>query len=232
MRRPFFYKTLDASSQQVLKSNFKFYQNLSHRQQKLFNHRVVAFMEHHQFIGREGIVVDRLIKLLVSGTAVMLSFGFDRYLYSLFDTIIVYPQHYFSKQTQQEHKGETNPALGVIVFSWEDFKEGIIIEHDNLHLGLHKFAHALQFSFLNERSHEARVFKHHFDLILYHLKDADVRHRLINTGYLRHYAFENQYEFFAVMVEHFYESPSDFMTTLPTLYQLMAKLLQVSKIMD
>ena len=53
---------------------------------------------------------------------------------------------------------------------------------------------------------------------------------LIKTGYIRAYAFENQYEFLAVLVEHFFETPERFKLEHPTIYGLMLELLQLNKI--
>jgi len=79
--------------------------------------------------------------------AIQLSFGLKNYLYPLFHTIIIYPKAYKSTITNKMHQGESNPKLGVLIFSWESFNEGIRIENDNLNLGLHEFTHGLHFSF-------------------------------------------------------------------------------------
>lgn len=232
MRNPIFYSKLDFDSQYILEENFVFYQKLTDKQRKLFHHRVVNFIEAHQFISREGILINQKIKLLIAGTAVMLSFGFDHYLYDLFDKILVYPYDYFSHISHRQHKGETNPRYGIIAFSWEDFEQGIIIKDDNLHLGLHEFAHALHFSFLMEKSQEAIDFVDNLNALLDYAAQDEVRKKLIENDYLREYAFENEYEFFAVMVEHFYESPYRFQENHPILFKMMGDLLQLKNIMD
>jgi len=231
-RYPFFYQRLDVQHQNLLEENFTFYQRLNTDQKQLFNHRVIEFMDQHKFVGKEGLVVDFQMKILIAGTAVMLTFGFDHFLYEVFDTILVYPENYYSLSTHLQHKGETNPALGVIVFSWEDFKEGIVIRDDNFHLGLHEFAHALHFSFITDSSPEANTFIANFEDVLEHVRNDDVRERLEESGYLRNYAFENKYELFAVMVEHFYESPELFREKHPRLFELMGDLLQISQTID
>ena len=43
--------------------------------------------------------------------------------------------------------------------------------------------------------------------------------------YLRSYAFTNEHEFFAVCVEHFFESPDKFALELPKLFDIMCSLL-------
>jgi hypothetical protein len=221
---------LDISDQNILEENFEFFKRLDSKRRKLFNHRVVIFLENHEFIGKEKLIIDDKMKILIAGTAIMLSFGFENYLYSLFDKILVYPQDFFSYSSHHQHKGETNPAMGVIAFSWEDFKEGIKIKDDNLHLGLHEFSHALHFSFLKENSNEASQFIINFSKIVTYVKYEEVKNSLLNSGYLREYAFENQYELFAVMVEHFYESPLKFRELHPELFHMMGNLLQFNRI--
>jgi len=142
----------------VIVEEISFYSKLTSKEQKAFEHRVLQFIKYHRFVGREDLLVTERMQLLIAATAVMITFGFKRYLLSRFENILVYPQHYFSNITQQFHKGEANPTYRTLVFSWEDFEEGIKIEDDNLNLGIHELTHALHFSFLTERSYSARLF--------------------------------------------------------------------------
>lgn len=146
MRYPLFYRKMPAVEQEFLKENYTFYKSLSDKNQRLFEYRVIKFIEHHNFVGKDGFQITKETELLISGTAIMLSFGYSEYLYDMFSTILIYPKDYYSEITEQNHKGETNPRFGVVVFSWEDFKAGLAIEDDNLHLGLHEFTHALHFN--------------------------------------------------------------------------------------
>lgn len=230
MYSPLFYKKMQDEQKKILQENFKFYKGLSLKRQRIFEHRVKRFIDHHEFIGKEDLVITQKMLLLIAGTAIMLSFGFKHYLYALFTTILVYPEDYYSSITHKQHKGETNPAYGVVVFSWEDFKAGLAIENDNIHLGLHEFTHALHFSFEFKKSQEGRRFLTNFQKILYYLKDRSVQRKLIDTGYIRSYAFENQYEFLAVLVEHFFETPEQFKKELPTIFGLMLEVLQLNKL--
>jgi Mlc titration factor MtfA (ptsG expression regulator) len=215
---------------EVLKENYKFYKRLSTNKQRLFEHRVLKFIEHHDFIGKDGIQVTHKMQLLISGTAVMLSFGFREYLYSLFSKIIIYPENYYSNFTQTQNKGEANPKYGVVVFSWEDFKAGLAIEDDNFHLGIHEFTHALHFSYKFRQTREGNNFLANFRKILVYMEDKSVQKKLINSGYIREYAFENQYEFLAVLVEHLYETPEKFKQELPIIYKLIVRLMKIDKI--
>ncbi len=226
-RHPYIYNKLPHSAITILEKNCKFYNKLDKKEQKLFKHRVVSFISHHDFKGNKGLQITQEMQLLIAGTAVKLSFGFKDYLFSLFDTILIYPSSYYSNFSHTKNKGETNPKYGVVVFSWEDFKAGIAIENDNLHLGIHEFTHALHFSFMHKDSREGNVFLHNFNKLLSYLENTEVQKKLINSGYIRKYAFSNQYEFLAVLVEHLFETPEKLKKEFPVIYKLVIDLLKI-----
>lgn len=223
-----FPKKLNDAQRNILIKEFSFYNKLTPKQQCIFEHRTLRFIEYHNFVGREELEITERMKLLISATAVMISFGLHRYLLSKFETILVYPEDYFSNITKQYHKGEANPGYKTIVFSWEDFEEGIKIENDNLNLGIHELTHAIHFSYLSESSHSATHFLKHYKLLLASLTDKEKQKRLIQMNYLRDYAFENQYEFLSVLVEHFFETPNEFKEKLPEIYYRVKTMLNMN----
>jgi len=218
------------SAQRIfVSSNSQFYSNLTLANKKYFEHRVLSFIESYEFVSREGVEITGKIKLLIAASAIRLTFGFKHYIFSSINTIIVYPKDYFSPFGNQQHKGETNPRYKVVVFSLQDFKEGIKIVDDNLNLGLHEFTHAMHFSFLSSRNSSSTHFKKHYSNLLEFIEDKQEQQKLVNAGYLREYAFENQFEFLAVLVEHFFETPDKFEQKLPELFFKIKKLLNYSK---
>lgn len=223
-----FPNKLTENQRAILVDEFSFYNKLTDKEKCVFEHRVLRFIKYHTFVGREDLYVTERMQLLISATAIMLTFGFDRYLLSKFETILVYPQDYFSNVTQQYHKGEANPTYKTLVFSWEDFEEGIKIEDDNLNLGIHEITHAIHFSFLTEKSYSATHFLKHYKLLLLSLKNKEAQKRLIEMKYLRDYAFENQYEFLSVLVEHFFETPEEFRAKLPNIYHRVKLMLNMN----
>ena len=229
MRYPILYKKLSDSQRILLAENSSFYLQLASKSKKLFEHRIARFIEEHYFIEKAEMEVDEKVKVCIANTAIKLSFGYDNYLYDLFDTIIVYPEDYFSVITNARHQGETNPKLGVIVFSWDDFKAGVAVEDDNLQLGLHEFTHALYFSFKYHKTNEAHRFLRRFDKILKYMEETSVQKDLIDSNYIRNYAFTNQYEFLAVLVEHYFETPKEFLKAHPIVFKMLEKLLQFDK---
>jgi len=218
---------MNAGQKAIISENIMFYNNLSGKTKGIFEHRVLRFVEYHNFIGREGVVVTEKMRLLIASTAIMLTFGMRRYLFTQFESIIIYPKNYLSKVTKKRHKGETNPKFGAIVFSWDNFLQGIKDENDNMNLGLHELTHALHFSFLTYKSFTAIVFLDYFRSLLEQMKDRDLQRKIVASGYLRQYGFKNKYEFLSVIVEHYFESPKEFKEKLPEIYRMVRLMLNL-----
>lgn len=231
-RRPFvlnfiiFKQTIKTNQLAILKSDFSFYNRLSVKDQEIFNHRVSVFIKCKDFIGREGLVINEEIKVLVSATAVMLTFGFRNFSLPLIKTILVYPDSFFSKLNQKQHKGEFNPMLGVIAFSWKDFKLGFDIANDNLNLGIHEFGHAVHFNSFKNNDVSSLIFRDGLkDLKIYLKSNEAKRQQLIKTKYFREYAYTNEFEFVAVLIECFFETPIEFRSSFPNIYNYVKLML-------
>jgi hypothetical protein len=123
------------------------------------------------------------------------------------------------------HKGEFNPKMKAIVFSWSDFLSGHQITNNNINLGLHEFTHALYISSKKRNYSSDVIFIDEFNAILEYLQDADFRQKMMNDSYFRDYAYENQFEFLAVLLEHFFETPDDFKRFYPELFELVKRMI-------
>ena len=212
-----FPKKLKINQLQVLENDFPFYNRLSPKRKIYFEHRVKTFIANYQFIGKEIIVTEQM-QVLIAGTYVMLTFGMRNYLIRLFNKIIIYPRTYFSTVNQDYHKGEFNPSMKAIVFSWEDFILGHETSNDNVNLGLHEFSHVLHFHCLKSNDPSAIVFHHKFNEVVKYYNDPNLNKELRLKGYFRLYAYENQFEFLSVILEHFFETPDVFKKMHPELY--------------
>jgi Mlc titration factor MtfA (ptsG expression regulator) len=221
-----FPKKLQEDQEAILNQHFSFYRKLSPRRKIYFRHRVHTFIENYNFAGRDIEVTDE-IKVKIAATSVMLTFGMRKYLYDVFKAVVIYPEVYESPKDGQLHKGEFNPALRVIVFSWHDFEQGLLFDNDNLNLGLHEFAHALHFDSLSRRrpGASAVMYRDMFDEIMEYVADPEKRKRLVGGNYFRSYAFTNQHEFMAVILEYFFETPREFKQKFPELYSLVKKMI-------
>jgi len=214
-----FPKKIQTNQKRILENEFPFYVRLSNKKKVYFEHRVKTFISHYSFVGKEELVVTDEIRVMIAGTYVMLTFGMRDYLIDLFNTILIYPSVYFSKSNEQYHKGEFNPRMKTIVFSWEDFVIGHKTTNDNINLGLHEFSHALHFYFLRNRNPSSIIFIDQFVKVICYYHDENLNHELFKKGYFRAYALENQFEFIAVVLEHFFETPEVFKEIYPELYR-------------
>ena len=123
---------------QILNNQFEFYQKLDSKNKRYFEHRVATFIDKYPFYGKEGLIITDEMKVLIAATAIMLTFGMRNYLFNVIDKVIVFPDIYYSSMNDNYHKGEFNPLMSAIVFSWKHFLEGYEISNDNLNLGLHR----------------------------------------------------------------------------------------------
>lgn len=208
-----------------LRQNFPFYQNLSDRHKVYFHHRLSTFKKKYVFIPREDFQINREMQTLVAGTYVMLTFGMRRYLIDTFDKIIIYPDTYYSNHTEEYHKGEFNPRMKAVVFSWNDFINGFETDNDNLNLGIHEFSHVVHLHSLRSNDGSSLAFRKHYKRLHKEVNHPPNRQRLIDSDYFRIYAFTNQFEFISVIIEHYFETPNEFKTQFPELFENVSKML-------
>ncbi len=216
----FFYPILqqiDSKDKTVLEREFPFYENLPEKKKRYFEHRVKNFIRHYNFDGKS-IEVTQEMKLIIAGTYVMLTFGMRAYLIDLFEHIVIYPTVYYSTINQEYHKGEYNPRMKTIVFSWEDFLSGHQTK-DNINLGLHEFTHVLHFNSRKRSDPNAIIFYDEFAEIEKYFDQENLANKLKEKQYFRDYAYTNKFEFLAVILEHFFETPEIFRKEFPELYE-------------
>lgn len=225
----YYRKKKVSKAQRELLKEVKFYQQLSPKEQINFEHRLATFIRHYQFVGRNHFKVTNEVRIQIGVVYVMLTFGMRNYLINVFDKIIIYPEAYYSKITKRKHKGEFNYQFKAVVFSWEDFLDGIAIDNDNLHLGIHEFTHALTFYSKTSKDINAKIFHKEFKLITAFLDDEKYTERMKRSNYFRAYAFTNKLEFIAVVMEYFFETPQQLRQHYPILYRKVKKMLNYKK---
>ncbi|WP_066221519.1 zinc-dependent peptidase [Formosa haliotis] len=212
-------KKMNMEDRQLLKDNFTFYKNLSLKQQLYFDHRVLSFVKDKDFIGRENLMVTHDMKLLISANAVILTFGFRDFFIGLIDKIFIYPDKFYSTSNASYHKGEMNPRMKALVISWADFKHGLEVTNDNINLGIHEFTHAIHMNSMKEGDVSSTIFNDSFNELTSLLgRDESLRQKLLSSRFFREYAFLNQFEFLAVIMEHFIENPTEFRGQFPQIY--------------
>jgi Mlc titration factor MtfA (ptsG expression regulator) len=227
----FVKKKLPKQKREFLK-DLSFYQRLTPKYKDYFEHRLASFIRKYDFIERSGFSLTPEAKVLIAASYVKLTFGMRRYSTSIFDKIIIYPTAYYSTITKQYHKGEFNPALKVIILSWEDFLLGEVITNDNLNLGIHEFTHALTFHGKSSNDKSARIFSRVFQEIMKFMKNPENSEAILKSNYFRDYANTNALEFLSVVMEHFFETPDDLRRNFPKLYDKIERMLNYKSILN
>lgn len=207
---------------------FPYYQKLSIAGKQKFVRRILNFMSIKTFGGADDYEPDYAAKIHIAAAATQLTFGLPDFPFERFDTFILYPTIFKLGEKGPLMKGATTPN-GIVRISIKDFDEGFKNPFDKLNVGLHELGHALFMEFLGEVSTEQHGDYFHpvSNVVHPYLLEAD---KLLKSGkdhdnFLRHYAFTNRHEFFAVCTEHFFEAPMEFKEKLPVLFKLMAALL-------
>ncbi len=218
-------RKLTRKQHEFLFSGFPPYRSLNKKKQEIFGHRVLQFIDHKEFVSRGQLPIDEQKKLLISATAVMLTFGMRRYLIASVKRFIIYPDAYESVLNRAEHLGEYNPSLKTIVFSWKDFLKGHEIQNDNLNLGVHELAHALSYESLKVKDSGSILFSEGLYKIDKLLQSPHFLKQWQTKKYFRSYAHVNKFEFFAVCLEHFIETPNEFYKEFPKLYTILHEML-------
>lgn len=204
----------------TLLAEFPYFKRLDVKKRTLLCKRVEEFIRLTKFVGKQHLVVTDKMKVLIAACSQQLTLSFKKnYLYNHFDRILIYPAKYLSPFSKTHHVGEMNTA-GLIVFSWPDFYDGIKLD-DNRNVGLHEFAHALEFMDIARQDTDER-FSYALD------KEFMVSYDYIKNRpeepFFRSYAASNRAEFFAVATEYFFESPVEFSKTHPSIYALFCKI--------
>jgi Mlc titration factor MtfA (ptsG expression regulator) len=207
----------------VLLFEFPYFKKINEEKRQQLCLRTKRFIEETNFIPRKGIELTNRMVILISACSQQLTLGFlNHYNYTYFEKIIVYPEKYLSTVTEKYHTGEMNTA-GIVVLSWEDFYKGIKIDNDAHNVGLHEFAHALEFmDIANKDVNE--VFSACLDKFTV-LADQYLQHQP-DKPLFRSYATTNLSEFFAVATEYYFEAPYEFAQQEPELFDVLHKAYQ------
>jgi len=213
-------KGLTNEEKSILRQKIKFYNKLSQKHKSYFEHRVNKTIDRIEFVGKQ-VEVSTEMKVVISATLVKLTFGLRDYQISSVERILIYPEAFYSQTNKTYHKGEFNLGYRALVLSWKDVLHGYQIEDDNLNLAVHEFIHAIHFYYMNVRSRStsAAIFIDSFYELTQDLDaNRNLKERLVSSRYLRDYAFTNQFEFLAVIIETFIETPQEFKSQFPEIY--------------
>ena len=215
---------LERSEREKLHDYFHYYRNLSPESKLIFESRLVSFRDSKAFYSPLSSTVPDEIKLMISASAIQVTFGLKMYQLPHFKTFVIYPKRYTSPQTGKLSSGEVN-TNGAIVVSWQDYLLGLKAPNDGYNVGIHELAHAVLLE--NLVPNEAYQFLDSYALTQWkeHGRQVLIQMRKGALDFLRHYACRNIDELFAVTTEAFFETPAKLKEKLPDLYVILRKIL-------
>lgn len=216
-------KKLSPSQKQFLSTN-TFYNKLVPKRQRYFEHRICCFIEEIDFIGREGQIIDDGVKMQFSILYIKLTFGMRHYMLDYLNKIIIYPTTFYSVMNRTNNNGEFTPAFKSLVISWEHFLSGISVS-DGVNLGIHEITHAIHFNATQKSDISSEIFHDTFMELEAYLINIDIQKKIVESKLLREYAYRDQFEFIAVLIEVFIESPTELKIQFPKLYGLVKQML-------
>lgn len=200
----------------IFNQRIPYFSELSDEGRARFINRAIDFAERNTFIGVEGFRVTREVKVMIGAAATQISWGLELSVLDHIEQILVYPKAFYHGTSRSYLKGGVSQR-GTMMLSWEDFCEGYESSSDNRNLGLHEMAHALKLGQKHgagQRSFYRSYLKSWIEIS----RPAFKALRSGEGGYLRAYGGTNDHEFFAVCVEHFFETPQQFYHEKPQVY--------------
>ncbi|WP_299301093.1 M90 family metallopeptidase [uncultured Litoreibacter sp.] len=202
--------------------------------------KVSLFLDQVEFIGCNGLEVTEEMQLSIAAQACLLVVNSPQW-YDTLRTILIYPGAFRSRQqisdgyvvTEQEivRTGESW-ARGPVVLSWEHSERGAQNHTDGQNVVLHEFAHQLD----NLSGHTdgapvmnpgqslarwAQVFTSAYDIHVGRVERGQ-------PTAVDAYGAEGPEEYFAVVVELFFENPSRLVQEEPDVYHQLSELFQLN----
>ncbi|MEJ7823275.1 MAG: zinc-dependent peptidase [Chitinophagaceae bacterium] len=162
--------------------------------------------------------------VLISSTAIQLSFGLQKYLLPHFTCINIHPEEFLGiHPTIRFLQG--NVSGNCINISWKYFLQGFQFPQDGKNVGLHEMAHAYYYQNFGPCEIKDTDFIKTFNKfndcgnkVYTSIQDTD-------PCLYSNYAKRNFQEFWAESIELFFEKPMEVRTSYPVLYESISDLL-------
>lgn len=222
-----FRRKINSKELILLEKKFHFFGRLDPKHRSEFLDKMEIILSSKKFIGTGGIgEVTTEMEILISATIAMVTFGWKRLRLAHFNTILIYPNVYYSTSLKTYHRGEVNPTLGLIKVSWQSFVEGFQDEQDGVNLGIHEIAHALKLANQIDTDGEKEFDPHAWKEYKSQIPAEMEKLKTGKDSFFRESAGLNEHEFFAVALESFFERPLEFFRFKPEFYLVLVRLMK------
>ena len=211
---------------EALESRVSFYRRLDDEAKQRFRTQVHHFLL-DQHIDGVGIDVDDELRALVASSAVVLTFGLERYEWDNTRDIVIYPEAF--DEDYAIGRGKTRlgqvGSQGPVILSAVALRAGFANSTDGHNVGLHEFAHVLDFDDgeidgipANLDWNSIRPWVDRMGALMDKVDKSGHKARV-----LRAYGYTNEAEFFACATEMFFEQPDLLDKRAPELFALLQR---------
>lgn len=224
----------------ILERNMPLYRGLPDELRQELEGHIQLFLHDKTFEGFHGLEVTDEMRVTIAGNACLLLLNRAHDQFGSFSTIYIYPSTFVSQHTSYDGLVESvGPSArlgeswhrGPLVLAWDSVRSGVRDIHDGHNVVLHEFAHKLDgadgsvdgapiFPDASQHLSWARVMRREFEQLQ---REASRGTQTL----LDQYGATAPEEFFAVLVETFYEKPRQLKETHPDLYEEMRKCFRV-----
>lgn len=213
----------DEQIEKILSKHSPYYRRLAPDLRVKFLNRTRKFLASKTFLIKSNEPFVEM-PVLLSATAVQLSFGLDDYLLPHYQYIRIYPEAYFAKGTLRVLAGHVYG--NTITVAWNHFLDGFAEYADGTNVGLHEMAHALYMQEIHLDPYRCNRFEDCFNQVMAEGQEVyEMKHRDPSLLFSEN-AYKDLQEFWAESVELFFEKSSELKRENPELYQAVATLLQ------
>lgn len=213
----------DTEIENALIKRFPYYSALNHENRERFIHRVKNFITDKTFFIHDESGFKEM-PILISASAIQLTFGFKKYLLPYFKNIHVYPEEFFRANDLGVCFLAGNVSGNNINLSWKHFLFGYQDGTDGQNVGLHELAHALYYQAMVVNKGVDEGFNESYDQFANHGNKVYDLEMNPQGGLYTEYANKNFQEFWAESAEIFFERPQQLKDMYPNLFETLKEL--------
>ena len=212
----------------VLQTKVAYFSALDEEQKERFRQLVKIFLDETRITGIR-TDVDETTRVLVAASAIIPIFSFDQWEYTWLGEVLIYPgsfnENYGTDQSNILGMVGAGHLTGVMILSKPSLIAGFDLVNDKRNVGIHEFAHLLD---RGDGSIDGIPPGVPADLSCQWIQwvAEELSNPPEDPTHINPYAYTNEAEYFAVLVEYFFEAPDVLKKKNPELYAMLEKMIR------
>lgn len=221
---------LPENFEEILSEYVSYYQKLDNKNKSRFVEKIKDFLG---YVRIEGIdtTVDDLDKLLVASSAVIPTFGFEKWKFFNLKNVLLYPasfnrEKFLASGYEKDTLGMigNGPMQRVMILSKPALHAGFMNKDSTSNTGIHEFTHLLDKEDGEVDGLPETLINRKYNSKWITLMDQNIEKILQQNSDINSYGAYNKAEFFAVASEYFFNQPGLFKGNHPDLFQMMCSI--------